>query len=62
MDSTAYLATDLELDRYVYNVCGNWDNYEPDDEIVASNEKNDEKTKDIKGPPNNLYALYNVYN
>lgn len=42
-DSTTYLATDLKLDRYIYIVCENSDNYKPDNEMTTSNKKNDEE-------------------
>ncbi len=39
VDGTTRLATGLELSRYVYATCGNWDIYEPDDEIAADKKK-----------------------
>ncbi len=58
-DGIACLATGLELGRYVYAARGNWDNYEPDDEFAADDEKNDEG--EMEGLPDDPYALYGVY-
>ena len=59
------LITGLELDRYVYAICKNWNNYKLDVDIVANNQKNekkDDKPKNKKRFLDNPYALYNVYN
>ncbi len=58
-DGTAYFATGLELGRYIYSACKNWDNYEPDNKVAADNEKNDKE--EMEGLLDNLYALYDVY-
>lgn len=61
-NGTTCFATSLELSRYIYVVCEIWDNYKPDDGVVAGNEENDEEIEDIKGPPDNLYAFDGIYN
>ena len=61
MDNNVHLATSLELGRYLYVACGNWDNYKPKDEFAAGNEE-DAEPKDMKKPPSNQYMLYNMYN
>ncbi len=59
-ESTACLFTGIELARYISSAQGNWDNYEPDDNIAAGVEEND--NEDIgKGPPDDSYELYGVY-
>lgn len=60
-DGTICLATSLELSRYICAICRNWNNYKPKNKLVANN-KEDEKPKDMKGPPDNLYAFYSMYN
>lgn len=62
MDGTICLITDLKLGRYIYTACKNWNNYKSDNKVVASNEKNNEETWDIKGLLDNPYALYDIYN
>lgn len=61
-DDTACFATGLELDRYIYVVCRNRDNYKLDDYVAASNKKNDEKTEDMERFPDNLYVFYSIHN
>ncbi len=59
-EGTARLSTGVELARYVSTARRNWDNYEPDNNIAAGVEKNDDE--DIgRGPPEDLYELYDVY-
>lgn len=63
VNNTTYFATSLELDRYVYTTCRNWDNYILDNEVVADNEKNDKETEeDMERLLDNPYALYGMYN
>ena len=62
MDSTVHLTTGLELSKYVYAIHKNKNNYKPDDKIAANNEKNNEKTEDIKGLLDNPYIFYSMYN
>lgn len=57
---TACFATRLKLGRYVYTACKNWDNYKPDNEVAADDEKND--VEEIEGSLKNLYILYDIYN
>ena len=63
--STVRFAIDLELNRYVYATCGNWDNHEPDTDVITGNKenkKNDDELENMKKSLNNLYTLYDVYN
>lgn len=61
IEGTARLSTGIELARYIPSARGNWDNYKPDDNIVAELEENDDK--DIgKSPSDNPYELYGIYN
>lgn len=51
MEDITYLATGLELNRYVYTIYRNWDNYKLDADIVVgkkSNKDNDDKPKNIE--------------
>ncbi len=58
-DGTACLATGLELGGCVYVAHRNWDNYEPDNEVAADNEENDEE--EMEKSSDDPYALYDMY-
>lgn len=62
VDGTIHLTIGLELGKYIYAICKNWNNYEPNDKVVAGNKKNDKETKNMEGPPDDLYILYGIYN
>ena len=58
-DDTVCLTIHLELGKYIYTVCRNRNNYEPEDELPSGN-KEDEKPEDKENPPDNLYMLYGI--
>lgn len=59
-EGTARLSIGVELARYVSSARGNWDNYEPEDNVGAGNKKNhDENMGEV--PPDDPYELYGVY-
>lgn len=59
-ESQAYLSTNIELARYIFSVCGNWDNYDSN-KSTGVEEDNDNENIERK-PLDNLYELYSVYN
>lgn len=64
-EGTEHFVTSLKLDRYIYIAYRNWNNYKLDADIIVnnkSNEKIDDKPKNGKWSPNNLYTLYSIYN
>lgn len=64
-ESIVCFAISLELYRYVYAACGNWDNHKPDIDIITGNKenkKNDDELENMEESLNNLYTLYDVYN
>ena len=51
-NGTIRLAIGLELGKYIYAACGNWDNYKPEDEFAGGNAE-DKESEDIKKPLGN---------
>lgn len=61
VDDTICLTTNLELSKYIYTTCRNWDNYEPKNKIIAVNKKNDKETKKNGGTFGQfIYTLWYV--
>lgn len=60
-DSNVHFAINLEFNRYIYAVCGNWDNYKPKNKSAVGN-KEDKELEDIKELLDNVYTFYSMYN
>lgn len=59
-EGTARLSTDIELARYISFTRGNWDNYEPNNNIAAGVKKNNDENMSGSSP-DNFYEFYSMY-